>query len=187
MAKKRTVKRAKHRKHHRRISGNQPAVVSGIRRKRRKRKMSGITGNDMMDVVLGSLVGAAVSVVYEKMAPIQNAKVKHGVQALLGIGAIYMGEKKKNSLLLGVGAGITAEALHSVAQDFGVIQGVHDFMAGMGLTKPDELLISMNGTMADQPAIVSGGMHDIMNGTQNIMNGPLDYTPMNGDMPSVVN
>ena len=178
--KKRSVKRKKHthygpvKKHRRRVNGLNPAVVSGTkRRKHRRKKVSGLTGNDFMDALLGTVVGIAVGVVYDKMAPITDAKTKHGLEAALGLGVAFFGSQKKNMFMLGAGFGLAADGIKSTAEDFGVITGMQNMMAGMGLTaaEPDAMLIEMNG-MEQQKM-----MGDARGGATNVMSGA---------MPSVI-
>lgn len=158
MAKRKTAtRRKKHthygpvRKHKRRVNGLQPAIVSGHRmhhRKRRRKKVSGVTGSPIMDAILGVAAGTTTGIILDKVIPDSvDKKIVSGIKVVGGAAAAYMGIKKNNHLLTGAGLGLTAQGLNSAAHDFGIIQGVEDFMSGIGLDKgSDAMLIEMNGT-----------------------------------------
>ena len=83
-----------------------------------------------------------------------DKKIVSGIKFIGGAAAAYMGIKKNNHLLTGAGLALTAQGLNSAAHDFGIVQGVSDFMSGIGLDKgSDAMVIEMNGT----EELMSGG------------------------------
>ncbi len=177
-------KRKKHapaKRHKRRVSGLNPSVVSGTKRRKthRRKKMGAVTGSNIGDAILGVVAGTAISIVYDKIAPIDNEKARHGLQLALGLGATAFGVKKNNMLILGIGLSVAADGSTKLAKDFGVIQGITDMMAGIGLTPntEDAMIIEMNG-IGEQSIMGSLDMEiPVISGAENIMGS---------DMPSVV-
>lgn len=162
---KHTKKRGTVKRHSRMVSGANPAIVSGTRKKRRTHKKVGaITGNDFLDALLGAGLGVAIGVVYDKMVPINNAKAKAGLEAALGLAASYFGAKKKNMFLLGVGLGVAADGIKSTAKEFGVIKGMENFMSGIGADPEDAMVIEMNGIDSQKMMgnITRGGADNVM-------------------------
>lgn len=162
---KHTKRRGTVKRHRRMVAGVNPPVVSGIRRKKSRRKVGALTGNDFLDALAGIAGGLVISVVYDKFVPINNAKAKAGLEAALGLAATYFGAKKKNMLLLGVGMGVAGNGLKNAAHEFGIIKGMQDFMGKVGAPGEDAMLIEMNGT----------GSQDMM-GTLDIMGNSMPPT-----------
>jgi len=170
--KKRDVRRGKRKS----VSGTMPRVVSGIRRIKRK-KVSGlsISKNPMIDTLIGVGIGVGVGMAMNKFVPIENGNMK--AAGITGAGGIidYLGSQQNSPLLKGIGYGTAAIGASKMAQQFGVLQGVTDFMSGIGLIDEtdDVMFIEMNGL--DE---------------QNMMNGPNQMIPMvssvGSDMPSVI-
>ncbi len=133
-------------KHKRRVNGVNPPMISGTRKKKRSHKVSGITGNDFMDALLGTALGVGAGVLIDKFAPIKNAKLKAGLEAALGLGVAYFAGKKKNMFALGIGLGVAADGMKNAAQEFGVIKGLQNIMSGTATEgEEDAMLITMNG------------------------------------------
>ncbi len=161
------------RKHKRRVNGVNPAVVSGMKRKRRK-KVSGIGGGEIMQALLGLAGGVGTGILIDKVTPASiNPNLKEAGKGLLGAGALYYGIKNKKMSMIGAGLGLTGHAVNGLAHSTGVVQGVQDFMAGIGIGNDnDEMLIEINGM-------------DDTNGTT-IMGLDQSVPVISGAMPSVV-
>jgi len=170
----------------RKINGQMPAVVSGKRKKKRKKKVS-FTGDPLMDTILGVIVGTGGAIAFNKFVPMEDKKMKDALMTLLGGATIFFGAKQKNNFLKAAGVSVTAVGGVNLAKDFGVMQGMTDFMAGIGVIDDDEdvMFIEM-GTLTQQNPmagppqqlpVVSGGMTDEADAI-NVMG--------NSDMPRVV-
>ncbi len=158
--KKRVVKRRKKhthygpaKKHRRRVNGVNPAVLSGTRRKR-KHKVSGITGNDLMDFAIDAFVPDSV-----------DPKIKSIGKAVIGTGGAYYAIKNKNMFVLGMSAITAGGGIKETAENMGILKGLENIMSGLGMTvKPkDQMLIEMNGI--DRKMFING--RDGLN--QNVM------------------
>lgn len=172
----------------RRMSGFSPAVVSGPKKRRKKRKVKGLTGNPILDAVLGLGIGTAAAMALTKFIPMENKKARDGIIAALGVAALMFGAKQNDRLVQGVGSGLLVVGGTQLAQDFGVMQGLTGFMNGMGVTEDEDVMfIEMQGVP----------QQDVMGRLQEMMNGPNQIVPvisgnnygtenMGNDMPSVV-
>lgn len=201
MAKKRRRKTSSRRKT-RRVSGDPslaPSVVSGVRKRKKnkvygkvrkhKRRVKGIgkvTGSDTGDMLLGLVLGAGAGIgakiLSDKFAS-GKGKIIAPIKILLGA-AVAM--KVKNPIARGAGMGFAAVGIMNAAKEFGMIQGMEEFIHGVGAGEKDTMLIEMNGveynstkfisgTNDPQPSIVSG---DEMSGDDGAVSG--------NTMPSVV-
>ena len=166
----------------RRVSGLQPAVVSGLKKhhaKKRRKRVSGtgLTGNKIIDALLGTAIGAGTGIVIDKMSPESvDKKIIDTVKVLGGAAMAYAGNKSSNNLVMGIGLGLSGQGMATAAKNFGIIQGVTDFMNGIsdGSSK-DAMLIEMNGltdtngtpinAINQKPvSVVSGSMPNVVSG-----------------------
>lgn len=150
--KRKTSRKASRRKS-RRISGDQrlaPAVVSGMRRKKGKRKKSRKIGamssgspvNTLLQVGAGAAVGIIADMIADKFAPSLNPKIKSVAKLGVGVALVVVGKKP---VLRNIGIGLAINGGTSTAKDFGVIQATEEFIRGIG-EDSDTLRIEMNGT-----------------------------------------
>lgn len=198
MAKRRRKTAA--RKRRRRVNGNPslaPTVISGVKRRKRhtvygnvrkhKRRVKGvgsITGNKMMDTLLGVGIGVGIGVgvdmAVKKVAFLQGKeKLISGLKVAAGAG---LGLKGKSPLMKAVGGGLAVQGAYSGAKSFGLISGMEDFITGVGAGEKDTMLIEMNGVDLNSTRFIAGSnmeQPDVITGQENG-----DY--MSGSMPSVV-
>ena len=182
MAKKAKRRKTSSRRKKRRVSGNQsfaPTVISGTRgkhgksKKRRRKKVSGLTGSDTGDLLLGGIIGVGIGVLVDRFNPM-DARIGDGVK-ILGGAALALNSKDK--MYQGVGLGLAANGVSTGVHNFGLVHGLDDMLHGLGISTPngkDTMLIEMNGvdvnstkfngTSEDQPKIVSGDQQSPMNG-----------------------
>lgn len=199
---KRKRKSATRRKR-RRISGNPalaPTVISGTRRRSRKHTVYGnvkkhrrrvkgvgsITGNKMMDTLLGVGIGVGVGMGLDyvsKKVPMLSGKEKilSGVKVIAGAG---LGLKGKSPLMKGVGGGLAVQGAYSGAKSFGLISGMEEFIQGIGAGNNDEMLIEMNGVDLNSTRFIAGSNQeqpDVITG-----DGDSDSDSSFSGMPSIV-
>ena len=162
----RKTHRRKRAKHRRKVSGNQsfaPAVVSGTRKHKRKRsrkrshKMGAVTGSETGDMILGLIAGVATGVIIDKVTdkqfPDVDKRIISGVETLGGGALVVAG---KGAFAKSFGAGLAGTGLRNAAHDFGIIQGMEQFIQGIGQEKDDVLLIEMNGVDLNSTKMVAG-------------------------------
>ena len=192
----------------RRISGNPslaPSVISGTRRKKRRntvyksvrshaRRVKGmgkLTGSDAGDMLLGTLLGVgagiALDVVVKKVSALAGKeKIVSVAKTIIGAaGALKM----KKPLLKGMGLGLAAQGAYTGAQSFGVIQGMEEFMRGVGNNADDSMLIEMNGmddVNINSTNIIGGTNMPMPSVIGNDDDDMSDDEGVSGEMPSVI-
>lgn len=181
----------------RRVSGFSPAVVAGAKRRRKKRKVKGLTGNPIMDAIAGLAVGTGLAMAATKFIPIENKKARDGIIAALGVGVLMFGAKQKDRFIQGIGSGMTVVGGTQLAQDFGVMPALTGFMSGIGVTEDEDVMfIEMQG-LSEQDMMGALAEQDMMSGPNQripIVSGHNDMeyddsrlnNNMNGDMPPVI-
>jgi hypothetical protein len=198
MAKK---KKRSHKRRRRVGSSNQPSVVSGTRRRkhktygtvrkhrRRVKGMGKITGSESGDLILGAIAGVAAGIMIDKITPASvSEKIRDAIKIAGGAGAAYMGSKKKSSIMTGLGLGLAANGISTGVKTFGILQGIEDFMHGIG-AGGDSMLIEMNGIDNDNGTNINGPNQDtpVISGPQDsYMNGDGNDGMGDSDMPNVI-
>jgi len=206
MAKKKGRKSSRRTKR-RRVSGDTslaPAVVSGTRRRSKKRaakksrkrkraKVGAVTGSNLGDVAVGAVLGAAVSYGVqkgvEKFAP---GKENAAAIAKTAVGALTLvigvAAKKKRPMVAGIGAGMMLQSGYKIAKSKGWINGMEEFISGVGAGNKDEMIIEMNGVTRNSTKFISGSsmvQPDIISGTEDSSSNAV-YGTNQGTMPSII-
>lgn len=152
----------KSRSKRRKLSGDQafsPAIVSGIKRKKKRSKRSriGAIDSEAIKVIAGGIAGALAGYFAENLIPGNvSSKIKNAGILVAGAGTSVFGYNKKNMPLLAFGIGLSAGSAVSLAKDTGILKGMDSFIRGMGLGKEDSMLIEMNGVDLNSTKFISG-------------------------------
>jgi len=130
------------------VSRPRTVVVAG--KKRRKRRVSGLTQHqkpmEVAKMLVGSIVGGSIGAIIYSRVPGSNM-MKGGVQLAAGAaGMMYMNEKT-HPFLYGVATGVGTGGGVNLLHGLGVIHGVEEAVAG--------LFDGMSGTISEERYIPS--------------------------------